>query len=456
MEGGGVNSERRVEIEAKTAPFATSRGMAGRWGGSVLVGVFALIVPIGYLGNEGIAPVVALGGLLTLTSLFRQKTPPFGAWALMALAVWAAVSFFRSPVAPDQIARLHSYNGVQALVAPKLIFQYILYAAFLTTALYAPSEWRRRALAVMAVSVALTVLVLSVEGVEGGRIYAHLSALVHRYWTPDLAKRNAARGGYGVAVLLWPAAPYIIRRGGMGWIIALGVAAGVSSILLGVDAPAFALALALAAFALVRYLGRRGVWICLAIVAGYFAFAPIVFLATSSHSVGLPEDVGKMSWHVRLDVWRFTAHQILAHPLVGWGLDASRAWPDDIPMHPHDAALQLWLETGAIGVAFATLFWTWIFVRIDIVAMGDRTVAGLMAATATSYLVIGAISFGVWQEWWLALGVFAIAACALMAAERRDPGEADASALSPIGAAFRPVRLRRFPEDQLQPLGRPG
>ncbi|MEO6341223.1 MAG: hypothetical protein ABIO39_14370, partial [Caulobacteraceae bacterium] len=37
----------------------------------------------------------------------------------------------------------------------------------------------------------------------------------------------------------------------------------------------------------------------------------------------------------------------------------------------------------------------------------DRTLAAVGAATALAYLTIGALSFGIWQEWWLALGALA-------------------------------------------------
>jgi hypothetical protein len=36
-----------------------------------------------------------------------------------------------------------------------------------------------------------------------------------------------------------------------------------------------------------------------------------------------------------------------------------------------------------------------------------------------AYLVIGGLSFGVWQEWWLALGALTAAVCAGLAAGRR-------------------------------------
>ena len=435
------------------APIAQAQGQAPAhdsppqdrptpWRGAIMVGVAALITPVGYLGNEGIAPVVALGGLLTLASLFRPRWPPFGAWALLALALWAAASFLRSPVEAVQLRHLHGYNGWQALVAPKLLFQYVLYAALVASALRLSATWRRRVLWVLAVSVAVTAIVLLIEGFEGAMLYAELSELVHQSWTPDIAVRNAARGCYGAAVLFWPAAAVFWRRGlGPGAVI-VALAIVISTLMLGVDAPAAAMLAATGAFLAVRQFGRAGVWACLVVTVIYFAATPLVFLSSGAAGASLPTDVGKISWHVRLDVWRFTSRLVLGHPFLGWGLDSSRAWPDHIPMHPHDAALQLWLETGAVGVALAALFWAWLFVRIDAVIAEDRVAAAVMAATAAAYLVIGAISFGVWQEWWLALGAFALAACGVLLKDRRAQPLFDISAVTPLSVLKSPAPLK--------------
>jgi len=402
------------------------------WRGAIVVGVAALITPVGYLGNEGISPLVALAGLLTLASLFRRRWPPTGAWVLLALTLWAVASFLRSPVEAIQLKHLHGYNGVQALVAPKLVLQLLLYGAFAASALSLSPTWRRRALWVLAISVSITAGILLVEGIEGAMLYELLSEWVHQRWPPDIAMRNAARGCYGAAVLFWPAAAVLWRRGlGPGAaLVALAIMA--STLLLGVDAPAAAMVVALGAFLAVRQLGRFGVWACLVLTTIYFAFTPLVFLSTGAGGASLPTDVGKISWHVRLDVWRFTSAQVTGHPIIGWGLDSSRAWPDHIPMHPHDAALQLWLETGAVGVAMAALFWAWLFVRIDTVVADDRPAAAVMTATAAAYLTIGAISFGVWQEWWLALGAFALVACAMLLKDRRAQPTYDLTAVTPL------------------------
>jgi O-antigen ligase len=422
------------------SPDSPSADRAPPWRGAVVVGVTALIAPVGYLGNEGISPLVALGGLLTLTSLLPPRRPPFGAWALLALILWAATSFLRSPIEAEQLKHLHGYNGVQALVAPKLLFQYLLYGAFVASALGLSATWRRRALWVLAVSVAATAAVLLIEGFEGAILYQQLSELVHLKWAQNNAMINAARGCYGAAVLFWPGAAVLWRRGlGPGAVI-VGLAITISAPTLGVDAPATAMAVAACVFLGVRQFGRPVVWACLVATVIYFAFAPMVFLAMGAGPATLPSDLGKVSWHIRLAIWRFTSTKIISHPYIGWGLDSSRAWPDNIPMHPHDAALQLWLETGVVGVALATLFFAWLFVRIDIVVRSDRPAAAVMTATMAAYLIIGAISFGVWQEWWLALGAFALGACAMLLKDRRAQPAFDLSAGIPL------TPLRSSPE----------
>jgi O-antigen ligase len=145
--------------------------------------------------------------------------------------------------------------------------------------------------------------------------------------------------------------------------------------------------------------------------AAYWLLTPLAMLAMQSGGVfarlhaHLPA-----SWGQRLDIWSFAADHWLQHPLRGWGIDASRAFGDSILLHPHDGALQAWFELGAPGALLCAGFWTLLFLRID--ATGpDRTFAAVACATGTVYLAIGAVSFGLWQEWWLCLGALALASC---------------------------------------------
>lgn len=125
----------------------------------------------------------------------------------------------------------------------------------------------------------------------------------------------------------------------------------------------------------------------------------------------------------RVVIWDYTVDEILKHPWRGWGMDASRSMPGDeqetvitgtgkdggtlvshyphMPLHPHNGPLQVWLELGAAGaVLLAALVWT-ATGRQGGVARPAPERAAAMAAMVCA-VVIGSISFGLWQGWWLA------------------------------------------------------
>jgi O-antigen ligase len=112
-------------------------------------------------------------------------------------------------------------------------------------------------------------------------------------------------------------------------------------------------------------------------------------------------------------IWTFTTGQLTHRPWLGLGLDASRTFPGIISLHPHDAALQLWFELGLVGALLAAGFWGLIFWRLAKPGQ-NRLFAATACAAAFVYLVIGALSFSVWQEWWICLGAFGMAACVAM------------------------------------------
>jgi O-antigen ligase len=141
----------------------------------------------------------------------------------------------------------------------------------------------------------------------------------------------------------------------------------------------------------------------------------------------------------RLVIWDFAAARIAERPLTGWGLEASRAMPggrarpdaatldrlnitapaqraflasphvEVMPLHPHNGALQLWLELGGIGALIgAALMLALGFAasRSGAPAVG----AGMLASAA----VTGMLSFGLWQAWWVASLLLAMVALALL------------------------------------------
>lgn len=127
----------------------------------------------------------------------------------------------------------------------------------------------------------------------------------------------------------------------------------------------------------------------------------------------------------RLLIWTYADGLINQRPWSGWGLDAARRLgavaPDApvpdcarpglgrdtvplLPLHPHNGALQLWLELGAVGAGLLLLLLFRMAVPLSTVSSRTRMVgSAALAGSAVPLLV----SFGLWQGWWLAgLSVF--------------------------------------------------
>ena len=133
----------------------------------------------------------------------------------------------------------------------------------------------------------------------------------------------------------------------------------------------------------------------------------------------------------RLFIWQFAGERVLERPLWGWGLDSSRAMPghavdlaaeikalnpaadnrgagvrndplEAMPLHPHNAILQLWLELGLpgalIGLAAA------VFALHSVARLGfGRWEAAAAAALVVTALVVALLSYGIWQVWWMSI-----------------------------------------------------
>ena len=383
--------------------------------------IAAVLTPvIAYVGNLGFAPLVALLGIGALVFMGRRGAPSAALGILLALLIWALVSMTWSPATPVH-PDLHRYKTIESITGMKLVFELAFYGAFVTAMRGVSNEVAARASLFLAIGLSIMAVLLVIESADGAILYQSIKAAMHNKARPDLATRNVARACYVAAVLFWPVV-LRLRQAHLPLVIAAFVGGlCISAFVFRVDSPIMALVLGSVVFVAVRRFGVAAIWTLLAGTVVYFAAAPLV-AGVVTHMLRpheLPGQVGKLSWAVRLDIWRFVSAEILQNPLRGWGLDASRSWPRDIPLHPHDAALQLWLELGVIGAALAALFWAFLFGRIANLLATDRTMAAASAATAVAYLTIGALSFGVWQEWWLAVGALAVVTCGLVGAARR-------------------------------------
>jgi O-antigen ligase len=406
-----------------------------RYAAWLFLGVFVVAAALGFIGPLGFAALAGLGGLLALP-LVRPSREAFLAVAMLGvLVVWSWISLGWARYEPDFSVR--SYKMLEHLTGIKLIIEAVLYSALVAaTGRLLPSD-AERALRIFAVALTGLAAVLVIEGLSRAHIYMAFQAhLLRHVLRPDLALRAVAQGGYVIAVMVWPVSLLLRREGRNMLVIALLAGLIATTVMFKVDAPAAGLATGLLAMVAVLIFGRVGVLALGGLSAIYVMATPWIMAPMISaglferFKVGLPP-----SWDARLTIWAFTDARILEQPLLGWGMDASRSWPHIIPLHPHNASLQLWLELGGVGAVIAAAFVFFLFWLIAKATEGKAYMA-VASATLAAYLAIGALSFGVWQEWWLGIG--AVAFCACLALKRAMPLWGDPAA-HPFDRPLRPL-----------------
>lgn len=162
----------------------------------------------------------------------------------------------------------------------------------------------------------------------------------------------------------------------------------------------------------------RAVIIAAAIAAASIAISPLMVLF-----VWLPDgirDALPLTWEYRIEIWAYTVREIASAPLFGHGFDASRAIDhiaqvrgrelDLMRMHPHSAGLHVYFEVGAVGALLmsAAILATGRMVAQRYCVNVQRAATGAFLAAAS----MAAVSYGVWQDWWVATGF--LAACAAL------------------------------------------
>lgn len=208
------------------------------------------------------------------------------------------------------------------------------------------------------------------------------------------------------------------------WRRSVAVVVGVGLIALakatGSHATLLALAMSATVYGLAVAIGRHHVAKAVgAILAALLLASPLlVHLLPQSKELAERAPWLPNSARHRVVIWQFADQLIAERPLLGWGLNNARAapggndwedvWSTDaagtifplpqprMPLHPHNMALQIWLETGLVGALLAAWAVWRLVLRIDRAAGAPG-----LAATAAAFGV-GMVSFGAWQAWWLA------------------------------------------------------
>ncbi len=241
-----------------------------------------------------------------------------------------------------------------------------------------------------------------------------------------------SRGGDIAAFLIVPLALGLWHRGWHRLALAQLIIGGIA-ILVGWEVSSkLALAVGLVAGAAVLAAPRLR-WVLVAALALAAVTGPWVLPVTLPAADTCWLILHKPSGLHRLIIWNFVDGKIRERPWLGYGLDGARRlpggqdpvkvwacgassdWPPVIdnqmlPLHPHNAVLQIWLELGGIGALFAFgALLTSLIRAFSAAGPQSRAAHAILAAFAAAALGPGFLSFGIWQEWWVSSLLIGIA-----------------------------------------------
>jgi exopolysaccharide production protein ExoQ len=364
-----------------------------------------VLLPRGIAALASAAGLCAAGLLLSAGRGRLSSTLGFAAMLLACLVFWGAVS------------ALWSVNPTRSLaMALRLagLFGAGLALAAAAGVVGAPRRLTFFLLSGLALGLALAVTDLA----TAGGLSSFFSDRTYR-----ATRLNQASISFAILLLPSVAALVSLGRSISASLLAAAVAATVCA-LAGTTAKAALIAglpVGVLLYRSRRHFAQAAAVISLAVII----FAPLTF-APLERVPGLGEraDAVKVSAGHRLLIWSFAGDRIAEHPLSGWGLDSSRAIPggDDpiragetwLPLHPHNAALQLWLELGVPGAASLALLLALLWGALASAAWPRLFAAASGGALATG-LVGCFASYGIWQEWWLGTLWFSLFAILVMA-----------------------------------------
>lgn len=402
-----------------TSGEVAPRDRLAAWCGGWLAAVFALTPPIAWAAPLAFAPLLALAGLACLPA-FRVRNRDRAAYlALIVLAFWALGSTVWSPYRPT----------IEDSTALKLWAEVVLYFSAVSAAQRLSPSTLGLCARILAWGMAALGLLMVVEAVSGAAVYRALRVAMGDPIRPDLGIKNIAQALFVLTLLLAPASLAAWRTLRQPW-LTIPMVAGLilGCLVFGYDAPILALASAAGVAAAVWAWPSVAPRVVAVLTGVYLLCAPVVVQALRASGLYAQAEADvPLSWSERMGYWRHAADGIVIHPARGWGLDASRMFSPGIQLHPHNGALQIWLELGLVGVFAVAAFWVLVFLRLARKERDPAVVAA--AASCTAYLVFGSVSFGVWQEWWLGLGALMATAVTVAA---RAPAKAAGELPAPL------------------------
>jgi O-antigen ligase len=230
---------------------------------------------------------------------------------------------------------------------------------------------------------------------------------------------------------------YIVAIG----VVLLGIAIAVG---IGSKTGAFGLILGASTAGVYLMLGRFRMTLLRGTFISLVASAPLLVWLAHAHEyaskyISLKMSAGQ-SLIYRLHIWDFVMNKIAEKWMFGWGFASSRflggdAWLSDarfgeigeaLPLHPHNTAMQIWLELGLAGILPLCLFLYALFPSLKAIAR-TRLEEFFVFTWAFAIIAHASFSYSPLSSWWivtigLTLGLLGLALNTRAAPVGQTPG----------------------------------
>lgn len=382
--------------------------------GAGLLLAASLLPLVGVFAPLGATPLFMLTVLTCLPLAWRQRCwtrwPPLAIVPAFALCAWSAMS------------ALWAVNAYEALSgSAKLAFTIIGGLVLTSAAVRLEVVWQRRILWALLVSVTLAAILLTGEFCFDRIVSATVAS-----WKQQvlIGRKSPLSRGLVILILSGFAAMALLsaKRLRVAMVVTM-TAIAVVTLLSDSLSARLAISVALVVVALGFWRSRLVVRILAGMVVVLWVAMPVVASRipdphyTFQNWTWIP-----LSNHHRTTIWSFAGQRIAEHPILGWGMEASRNIPggDDevqlwryttdgqrtdygiieamLPLHPHNGVLQIWLELGMIGAVLSATLMLSILRRIG--GLRDPSMTAILSGQFVVALIVGCLLYGVWQSWW--------------------------------------------------------
>jgi len=419
-----------------------------------VIAVFMTLAPILSVQKALVmSPILALSSFVILSTSWRRLRIPIDRYFIAIIGaglVWCAVSSF------------WSFDTVFSLINVLMLVGSVFIGLIFVEG-FRQLDPKQQQMVVLGLTIGLivtAVIALSLGVIERTGLLKNLLSN-EAFGQVHNRLNRMARTATILALLVWPTAAWLVRLG----------RPKLAVIVLILVVPAVFISFDLAAKS--ALLAGALVWGAARIRLGFTSIALAVImvatiLCSPLASRHLPDSSVSAQWswlpssaHHRLTIWTFVGQHIVQKPLFGWGFESSRDIPGGkdelvvvrhgacevpshqnmiavegladpvpfnciareprLPLHPHDAWLQIWLELGVVGTLLAAALLWRIATSVRRSAKGQRGSAALALATTTSAFVISSVAFGTWQNWWLCSIWVAVALTAPLLTPRDTP-----------------------------------